>query len=143
MVIDDSEISRKMLVRLLEINCKKVRIIDAIDGLDALIKIVNFKEKEKYKISMLLLDNVMPNLTGELLSKILRGIGYDGLIIGITGNGLEDDKDKYLESGADYVFVKPFNKQKLVMLLELIKTNGYDSKKPLKVIEEGGRLVWR
>ena len=142
MVIDDSEISRKMLVRLLEINCKKVRIIDAIDGLDALIKIVNFKEKEKYKISMLLLDNVMPNLTGELLSKILRGIGYDGLIIGITGNGLEDDKDKYLESGADYVFVKPFNKQKLVMLLELIKTNGYDSKKPLKVIEEGGRLFW-
>jgi signal transduction histidine kinase len=143
MVIDDSEISRKMLVRLLELNCKNVRIIDAIDGLDALIKMVNFKEKEKNKISMLLLDNVMPNLTGGLLSKILRGIGYDGLIIGITGNGLEDDKEKYLESGADYVFVKPFNKQKLVMLLELIKISGYDRKKSLNVIEEGGRLLWR
>ena len=143
MVIDDSEISRKMLIRLLELNCKRIRIIDAIDGLDALIKIVNFKEKEQNKISMLLLDNVMPNLTGELLSKILRGIGYDGLIIGITGNGVEEDKEKYLECGADYVFIKPFNKQKLVMLLELIRINGYDSKKPLKVIEEGGKLVWR
>jgi len=143
MVIDDSEISRKMLVRLLEINCKKVKIFDAIDGLDALIKIVRFKEKEQYKVSMLLVDNVMPNLTGELLSKILRGIGYEGLIIGITGNGLEEDKYKYLESGADYVFVKPFNKQKLVMLLEFIKENGYDSKYPSKICEECGKLVWK
>ena len=143
MVIDDSEISRKMLVRLLDINCKKVKIIDAIDGLDALIKIVRFKEEYKNKISMILLDNVMPNLTGEILSKILRGIGYDGLIIGITGNGVEEDKDKFLENGADYVFVKPFNKEKLVMLLELIKGSGYYSKNPLRVIEENGKLYWK
>ena len=143
MVIDDSEISRKMLVRLLDINCKKVKIIDAIDGLDALIKIVRLKEKCKNKISMILLDNVMPNLTGEILSKILRGIGYDGLIIGITGNGVEEDKDKFLENGADYVFVKPFNKEKLVMLLELIKGSGYYSKNPLRIIEENGKLYWK
>ena len=142
MVIDDSEISRKLLVRLLENSCRRINIVEAIDGLDALIKMVKFKENNTNKISLVLVDNVMPNLTGELLSKILRGIGYDGLIIGITGNGLKEDKEKFLDNGADHIFVKPFNKQKLTMLLDLIKESGYDSKMPLKIIERDNKLNW-
>ena len=143
MVIDDSDISRKLLIRLLENNCKNIKIFDSIDGLDALIKIVQFKDTNRHKISMILVDNVMPNLTGELLCKILRGIGYDGLIIGITGNGLKDDKERFLDNGADYVFIKPFNKDKLEMLLKFIKRNGYDSKQPLKINEITGELLWK
>jgi len=142
MVIDDSEISRKLLVRLLENSCKRINIVEAIDGLDALIKMVKFKENNTNKISLVLVDNVMPNLTGELLSKILRGIGYDSLIIGITGNGLKEDKEKFLDNGADHIFVKPFNKQKLTMLLDLIKESGYDSKMPLKIIEGDNKMKW-
>jgi DNA-binding response OmpR family regulator len=63
----------------------------------------------------------MPNLTGEFLTKILRCIGYQGLIIGITGNGLEEDVKQFLDNGADYIFIKPFTKRKLDKLLDFTK----------------------
>ena len=143
MVIDDSEMSRKLLIRLIKGNCENVNVYDALDGLDALIKIVQFKEQNKHKIGMIMVDNVMPNLTGELLCKILRGIGYSGLIIGITGNGLTEDKNKFIENGADFVFIKPFTKNNLVKLVSFIKNNGYDSINSLKIEEEYGELIWK
>jgi CheY-like chemotaxis protein len=142
MVVDDSDISRKLLARLLQHNCKNVKVYDAIDGIDALLKTVEFNEKLNDEISMMLLDNVMPNLTGELLSKILRRIGYTGMIIGITGNGLEEDKEKFIENGADFVFVKPFTKVKLEILLDLISRDGYESKIGKKLYNRSGKLVW-
>ena len=99
---------------------------------------------DKY-VSMFFIDNIMPNITGELLSKILRGIGYSGLIIGVTGNGVEEDKTAFIESGADYVFVKPFTKEKLNKILEFVKNNGYESRYDDEeiIIEKENKLVWQ
>ena len=141
MVVDDSETSRKFMVKLIGNNCKNVKIIDATDGLDALVKIIKIDESDE-KIGLMLVDNVMPNLTGEFLSKILRCIGYTGLLIGVTGNGLEEDVEKFLVNGADHVFTKPFTKAKLDKLLEFIQTNGYESKINHKIVEKSGKLIW-
>lgn len=142
MVIDDSETSRKMMVKLLTAQCKNIQIYDASDGLDALVKMIRIGEAME-TINIMLVDNVMPNLTGEFLSKIIRCIGFEGLIIGVTGNGLKEDINSFLENGADYVFVKPFTKAKLDKLLEFIKNNGYISYPNMKIKEDSGKLVWR
>jgi CheY-like chemotaxis protein len=141
MVIDDSETSRKFMLKLLQITCKNIKLYEAVDGLDALVKLVKFGETMQ-PIDIIFVDNVMPNLTGEFLSKILRCIGYKGLIIGITGNGLEKDVKQFLNNGADYVFIKPFNKNKLNKILDFITTNGYTSKLNVTIVERDGKLMW-
>jgi len=93
-------------------------------------------------LSKILVDNVMPNLNGELLSKILRGMGYQGLIVGITGNGLQQDIDHYLENGADYVFIKPFTKSNLTALMDFIEREGYESKDDRVIVDNNGVLEW-
>ena len=134
MVIDDSILSRKLMIKMIQINNPEYRIYEAVDGLDALIKMVSFNEIGR-KISMLFIDNVMPNLNGELLSKILRGMGYEGIIVGITGNGLQEDKDQYLNNGADYIFIKPFTNKNLTSIIALVKREGHESKCDKKIVE--------
>ena len=142
MVVDDSEISRKLLDRLIGSVCKDTKIHTAIDGLDALVKFIGFSETD-VQIHMVLVDNVMPNLTGELFCKILRGIGYNGIIIGITGNGVQQDQEKFQENGADYVFIKPFTKKNLESILELVNREGYVSRTGHKLKERiQGTLTW-
>jgi CheY-like chemotaxis protein len=142
MVIDDSDASRKLMMKLIQNTCNNVRLHDAIDGLDALVKFIKFSEND-IPINMVLVDNVMPNLTGELLSKILRGVGYNGLIVGITANGVKEDRQQFENNGADYVFIKPFTKNNLLALLELIKRHGFLSRegKKIKMLQDG-TLDW-
>ena len=44
----------------------------------------------------------------------LRKAGYDGVVIGVTGNVMQDDTDHFLRSGADAVLSKPLSIPKLV-----------------------------
>jgi nitrogen-specific signal transduction histidine kinase len=44
MVIDDSEISRKFMIKLLTNTCKNMKLYEAVDGLDALVKLVKIGE---------------------------------------------------------------------------------------------------
>jgi len=61
----------------------------------------------------------MPVMDGPTAIKEIRGIGYDGLIFGLTGNVLESDKDLMLVNGANTVLTKPFNMEAFdVALLE-------------------------
>jgi CheY-like chemotaxis protein len=45
-----------------------------------------------------------PEATAEL-----RKAGFDGLVIGVTGNVLQDDIDHFLRSGANAVLSKPLS----------------------------------
>jgi CheY-like chemotaxis protein len=138
-IVDDSDVSRKLMSRMFENNCKNIKIIECSDGLDCVIKI----QYKLERIQLIMLDNIMPNITGVLLSKILRGLGFSGLIIGITGNGLIEDKDEFIISGANYVFVKPFNKEKLDRLLAFIGKYGYESVNGKVIIETSNKtLEW-
>jgi nitrogen-specific signal transduction histidine kinase/CheY-like chemotaxis protein len=141
MVIDDSELSRKLMIKLIQQNNPEYEIYNAIDGLDGLIKMINLNEKN-ITINMILVDNVMPNLNGELFCKIMRGMGYKGIIIGVTGNGLEEDIQQYLDNGADHIFIKPFNTEKLVSLVKFVDKHGYESHCDKKIENIDGVLTW-
>ena len=139
-IIDDSDISRKFMQRMFEQNCDNIQLYQAEDGLDAILKLNN----KIHEVNLIMLDNIMPNITGVLLSKILRGIQYKGLIFGITGNVLDADRDEFINAGANYVFTKPFNKEKFDKMLYFIQNNGYYIVPNGKIVEsESGKLGWK
>ena len=55
----------------------------------------------------ILMDFVMPNMDGPTATKALRAMGYNGVIIGVTGNQLSADIEHFLECGANKVLMKP------------------------------------
>eukprot|EP01042_Synura_sphagnicola_P036525 gene36525-biopygen8628 len=110
LVVDDATSNRKMLSRLLK--SRSVYQDEAEDGEAAVAKV-----RESMSQSMaaytgfdaILMDFVMPKKDGPTATKELRAMGYTGLIVGITGNGLASDIEHYLQCGADYVLTKPLD----------------------------------
>lgn len=56
---------------------------------------------------VILMDNVMPNLDGRSAAKIIRNLGWRGIMVGITGNALPDQISDFLAHGVDCVLTKP------------------------------------
>ena len=84
----------------------------------------------------------MPHLAGPLTIKLLRALGYENLVIGITGNSVEDDIKEFYGCGANYVFIKPFHKSSLQMVLDLYGEQGAKQKERmvLKIVRK--KLEW-
>jgi CheY-like chemotaxis protein len=75
----------------------------------------------------------------------LREEGYAKLVVGVTGNILDDDVAEYLGAGADMVMGKPV---KLVLLKKLLRhatEHGTASMPGMHLSEEqpGGLLTWK
>ena len=58
---------------------------------------------------VILMDFVMPNMSGPAATEKIRSEGYEGLIVGVTGNALSEDIDFFIKSGADAVLTKPID----------------------------------
>ena len=58
-------------------------------------------------IDTVLMDFEMPLVNGPEATKRLRRMGYKGLIIGVTGNVLDEDVEFFMQRGADDVMPKP------------------------------------
>jgi len=109
LVVDDTALSRKMQCRLLKKRCECC--IEAEDGQQA-VDIIreNMKHVEEGStIDLILMDSVMPVLTGNEAVRQIRNLGYEGMIFGVTGNVAQDDVDAFIASGADVVLPKPFD----------------------------------
>ena len=108
LVIDDEVHIVELLKFNLEISNYNVDF--AYDGLDGYIKAKNDKT------DLILLDWMLPNITGiELLKKIrsdkeLRQIP----VIMLTAKNMENDKIEGLEQGADDYITKPFSVKELL-----------------------------
>jgi CheY-like chemotaxis protein len=58
-------------------------------------------------------------MTGTQAASILRNeLNYKGLIIGVTGNALQEDVDDFLANGADIVIIKPLTSKKFTEAVE-------------------------
>jgi CheY-like chemotaxis protein len=53
--------------------------------------------------------------------------GFDGLIVGLTGNALDDNVDIFLHAGADCVIAKPFRAAQMDALIQHTKVHGMKS----------------
>jgi len=114
LVVEDADSSRKMLIRLLErtghFACTPAadgqEAVNAIEG-DLLESARNPSKHVPFDI--VLMDFEMPVLRGPEAASRLRALGFEGAIIGVTGNVLFDDIQFFKDSGADDVLSKPIS----------------------------------
>ena len=107
LVVDDSPLNRKMLIRTFKMSG---HICDeAEDGVIAVAKVKEMMSSSAKAYSAILMDFVMPHMDGPTATKEIRSLGYTAPIFGVTGNILDSDVRHFTDSGANLVLTKPFN----------------------------------
>jgi two-component system, cell cycle response regulator len=108
LIIDDSPVSRKLVE--LPLAQKQYKLIFAQTGLEAM------KLFEEHQPDLVILDWVMPDLTGEELCRRIRSSSRDSYcyIIVLTGNTDKDSLVRALDAGADDHLTKPFHRGELM-----------------------------
>ena len=108
LIVDDSLMNRKM-TRIVLAGKDMFEDIDEVeDGVQA-VAAVRASLAGGVPISVIFMDNIMPNMDGPTATRAIRELGYTGLIFGVTGNGLQEDKEHFLAHGLDDIFIKPLN----------------------------------
>ena len=111
LVVDDSRLNRRMLVRSL--TTQKHLCEEAEDGLQAVQKVQRNLAAHASApgasrlYDAVLCDFVMPHLDGPGAAREIRALGYTGRIIGCTGNGIPEDIEHFKACGASHVLLKP------------------------------------
>jgi len=121
LIVDDSYLNRKMLVRLIERDhsgkLMNADIMEADDGITAL-ELLRSEMINGRTFDFILMDFVMIKMNGPDAASIMRKeLKYDGIIIGVTGNALPDDIDRFITCGANEVLLKPLTKARLFISL--------------------------
>lgn len=139
LIVDDEARMRKLIKDFL--NKKGYLTLEASDGENA---IQVFQENKK-KISLVLLDVMMPKVDGWT---VLREIRKDSKVpvIMLTARGEEQDELFGFELGVDEYISKPFSPKILVARIEAILKRIQGDKKQVKdyggiIIDEAGRTV--
>lgn len=139
LIVDDELRMRKLIKDFL--SAKGYSILEAEDGEKAL----EVFENNKNKISLILLDVMMPKLDGW---SVLRQIRQDSKvpIIMLTARGEEQDELFGFELGVDEYISKPFSPKILVARVEAILKRTSKSEKEVKdydgiEIDKEGRTV--
>lgn len=139
LVVDDESRMRKLIKDFLI--QKGYLVLEASDGEEAMLV---FQENQK-KISLILLDVMMPKLDGW---SVLRQIRQNSKvpIIMLTARGEEQDELFGFELGVDEYISKPFSPKILVARVEAILKRTYGDEKEIKdlggiVIDLDGRTV--
>lgn len=111
LVVDDNKINLKVAVRSLQ--KYKVQVDQVISGQECIDKI---KQGQKY--DLILLDDMMPKMSGiETLKELKKIDGFQMPTIAFTANAISGMKEKYLKDGFDDYLSKPIDKLELNHLL--------------------------
>ena len=139
LIVDDEQRMRKLIKDFLVV--KGYSILEAEDGEKAL----EIFEENKNKISLILLDVMMPKLDGW---SVLRQIRQESKvpIIMLTARGEEQDELFGFELGVDEYISKPFSPKILVARVEAILKRTNNDPKEIKdyagiEIDKEGRAV--
>ena len=101
-------------------------VVTATDGAVAL------ERARAHKPDLVILDIMLPKLSGLEVCKMLRGEGFDKPIIMLTARGQEIDKVVGLELGADDYVTKPFSIRELLARVRAILRRTDGTKKRLQ-----------
>jgi DNA-binding response OmpR family regulator len=103
LVVDDNQLNRDLLQRQLE--REGYQVVTAAEGLGALALI------DSQSFDLLLLDIMMPGLTGIELLKIVRAVhpAHELPVIMATARDTSEDRVEALSLGANDYFTKPID----------------------------------
>lgn len=128
LVVDDSAPSRKVLAQLLSIAGHSCTQAD--DGLAAVseISLMLLKKNghEMYtQYDAVLMDSRMPKMNGPEATAAMRGLGFTGAIIAISGH---DDRTEFDAAGADEVMMKPVSLSQITESLHIVMKDKKEKK---------------
>lgn len=121
MIVDDNALNIKVAKRALK--DFNLNIVESMSGQECLDKI-----KESNDYDLILMDIMMPNMSGEKTLKELQKIdNFKTPVIALTADALTGAKEKYLSEGfIDYI-PKPFSKEQIKEKLDKIFKISYSS----------------
>lgn len=111
LVADDEDILRILIADTLE---DDFTVDEAEDGKEALQKI---REND---YDLILLDYMMPYMTGLEVLEEVRKDGNDTRVLMLTAKAQDADREQAIQKGADYFMSKPFSPMELLELVEKI-----------------------
>ncbi len=139
LVVDDEQRMRKLIKDFLL--TKEYNVLEAEDG----EKAIEVFEENKEKISIILLDVMMPKLDGW---SVLRKVRQESKVpvIMLTARGEEQDELFGFELGVDEYISKPFSPKILLARVEAILKRVQGDKEQVRdydgiIIDEEGRTV--
>ena len=107
LLVDDNKLNLKVATRLLE--KYNIETDTCQSGMECIEKINN---KEKY--NLILMDDMMPKMTGtETLQKLKEIKNYSIPTIALTANAISGMREKYVKAGFDDYLSKPIDKLEL------------------------------
>ena len=113
LIVDDEELNRQMLANILQ---GEYKLLIATDGREALEKI----RSEKDNLSLVLLDLLMPNMSGKEVLEVMRneGLLLEIPVVVLTANAVSGMREQYLEKGFDDYLAKPIDRKELDEVLK-------------------------
>ncbi|MDV6377423.1 response regulator [Sporosarcina sp. GW1-11] len=112
LVVDDEDILRMLLTDTLEF--EGFLVDEAEDGLEGLRKI------QENQYDAILLDYMMPHLTGLEVLERIQPLNLDIPVIMLTAKAQQADQEVAMKKGASYFVPKPFSPAELIELLKSI-----------------------
>jgi DNA-binding response OmpR family regulator len=112
LLVEDEQKIRTALMDFLEFHGFKVT--EAVDGLEAQ-RVVS-----EGKFDLILLDLMLPKISGEQLCSIWRQNGLQTPIIMVTAKGQERERIKGLNLGADDYISKPFSLEEMLARIKAV-----------------------
>jgi len=107
LVVDDAPSNRSLLCQLLENKGHTCEIAENGQVAVEMVRETMYGGKPPY--DSILMDYEMPIMNGPTAASLIRELGSDAFIIGVTGNVLTDDIHYYKTKGANAVLTKPIN----------------------------------
>jgi CheY-like chemotaxis protein len=138
LVVDDAATNRKMLCRILQslqLSCQCDETADGQHAVDLMQRnlwisqrgddtshsddVMPFSTEDPCTrpYYAVLMDFTMPVMSGPEATKLMRDMGFRGLIVGVTGHMDVHARNEFIASGADEVLTKPVDSATLVTLL--------------------------
>jgi two-component system KDP operon response regulator KdpE len=114
LVVDDEPDVAALIAMGVHYHRPEHQVTEAHDGIEALSSI------DRERPDLIVLDVAMPGKDGFAVLRELRDRGDDVPVILLTAKGLEQDRVRGLELGADDYVTKPFSHKELVARIDAV-----------------------
>lgn len=138
LLVDYNDLNQKMMFKILQKTDLFKDIYTTADGIEA-IQII---EQPNKNVSIIFLDKNMPIMNGMQIARRIRLVGYKHLIIGFIDHVNIKEKNDFLNSGVDYVFIKPLNDSIIELIKEFIIKYGVSRVENRVIRDINGILEW-
>ena len=114
LIVDDNKLNIKVAKKA--INEFKFIVDEAYDGQECLDKI-----KQGNKYDLILMDIMMPNMSGETALKHLKeDSSFNTPVIALTADAIAGSREKYMSLGFEDYLAKPFSREQIKEKLDII-----------------------